>query len=152
MRRPEFAPLVSLVALLALGPVAAVAVCGEAQAPPRDPALDRILGEWRGNSVCVDLEKAPFCHDEVVIYDFTRGDGWHADRTHLKAYKVVDGRRELMGELDFDYDRAAGTWKCEFEAPRVHGRWSFQVEEDRLTGMLVELPSEAVLRKVSAPR
>ncbi|MEZ5313716.1 MAG: hypothetical protein R2862_08735 [Thermoanaerobaculia bacterium] len=53
-----------------------------------------------------------------------------------------------------------GTWPVaaaavcgEAQAPRrVRGRWSFQVEEGRRTGMLVELPSEAVLREVSATR
>lgn len=152
MSRPRLAiaPLLLTAFLSTAGNLSAV--CGEAQAPPRDPARDRILGEWHGSSLCVDLERAPACHDEQVVYYFTRGTGWHSDRTLLRAYRLVAGKQEPMGELEFDYDSAAATWSSELETPRFHGSWTFQVEGDRLTGALLELPSQARLRRVSAAR
>ena len=113
------------------------------------PPSEAIRGSWRGKSVCTDRKAAPACKDEEVIYEFTpMGE----TKVHQKADKLVDGNRVTMGELDFDYDAAGRIWKSEFESPRFHGVWSISVSGDRLTGMLVDVPTRAVLRTVECGR
>lgn len=74
------------------------------------------------------------------------------DSVELKADKIVNGAREHMGvvHLGFDADRRA--WSLEFRSRRFHGRWSYQVQGPVMTGTLVELPSERLVRRVRARR
>ena len=117
----------------------------EGNAPPSEI----IRGTWRGKSVCTDRQRAPACQDEEVVYDFTPVT---ESKVHQKADKLVGGKVVPMGELDFDYDAGARVWKSEIETPRVHAQWSYSVAGDRLSGMLVEIPSRAVLRTVTCGR
>ncbi len=119
-------------------------------AEPR-PA-DAILGEWRGSSICTNREVAPACKDESIVYLFTpmKSDG--AEKVHIEASKIVDGKVLPMGEFDLTYDADEASWSVEFKTPRVHARWSYTVSGDRLAGTLVDLPSNAQVRKVDATR
>jgi len=114
-------------------------------------AASAILGQWRGTSRCTNREIAPACKDEEILYTFTRAEG-SEERIHQKAEKLVGGEFALMGELDFDYVSAERRWKSEFRSPRVHIVWSYALDGDRLSGTAVDVPTGAVVRKVSAAR
>ena len=81
-----------------------------AATPPIDPAGRRIVGEWRGTSLCTNRELAPACKDETVRYVFTGPIGG-TNTYHLVADKLVgqdlpaDGRDGLhlrRRRLDLD--------------------------------------------------
>lgn len=128
---------------------AAVAVAA-ALALVRQPAP--VAGEWRGTSLCVDKAKDPACHDEQVVYQFTRVAG-RADSMALAASKIVAGRLEPMGDLGLHWEAKTSQWVMEFTAPNgFHGLWAFRPAGDRLTGSLTELPSGRLVRRVDAKR
>jgi len=110
-----------------------------------------ILGEWRGTSTCVKSPEFPSCHDEVVVYEF-RKSAAAGDAVTLAAFKIVDGEKQLMGEMDFSFDEKQGAWTSEFRTARYHGLWTFFVKEGAITGTLVDLPSNHVVRNVSVRR
>jgi hypothetical protein len=136
--------LVLLAALAGAGLAAPVAA-GE-------PEGAATLGEWRGPSLCTDRVRAPACKDEEVLYHFTPVAGGPEGKVHLKADKLVDGKFETMGELDFEYDSATKEWKSEFRSPRFHGLWTYAVDGRRLSGTLIDLPSKALIRRISCAR
>jgi len=81
------------------------------------PSPTQLLGTWRGTSTCTDRVAAPACNDEVVVYEFTKGV--KPGTVHWAADKVVNGKREPMGEMDVAYDKTEECWKAEFSSPRV---------------------------------
>lgn len=113
--------------------------------------VEEILGEWRGTSTCVKSPEFPSCHDEVVVYEFRRSSSG-TEAVTLAAYKIVDGEKQLMGEMDFTHDAKQSAWTSEFRSPRYHGLWTFFVKGDSLTGTLVDLPSRHVVRNVAVRR
>jgi hypothetical protein len=123
---------------------------GAERAGAGDSSQAAFLGTWRGTSLCVNRELAPACKDETVVYEVqpARKPG----TVTLKADKIVDGKREPMGDLDFAYDAAEGCWRSEFETPRVHGVWCLVVEGDGLKGSLRVLPQNASVRDVQLKR
>ncbi len=142
MRRPPpfvAVPVLALAFLVGSPPLAAA-----------DPS-SAILGTWRGTSTCTDLERAPACKNEVVVYRFTPAKGKVPGRTTLAAAKIVDGQEVPMGEMDFSWDGAKG-WTSEFTTPRFHALWAYAVDGPELTGTLVDLPTKSTLRRVKATR
>ena len=113
--------------------------------------VEEILGEWRGTSTCVKSPEFPSCHDEVVVYEFRRTASG-SDAVTLAAYKIVDGEKQLMGQMDFSHDAKRGAWTSEFRSPRYHGLWTFVVRGDEITGTLVDLPSQHRVRNVAVRR
>jgi hypothetical protein len=109
----------------------------------------KILGTWRGTSICVDHAKDPACRDEVVVYDIDSLVG--TDSVLFKADKIVGGKRQPMGEMHFGYDPKGTTWSCELKT-RVHALWSFQPGDSVMRGTLVELPSHRLVRRVLVKR
>jgi hypothetical protein len=116
---------------------------GYAQSPP-------IVGYWRGTSTCVDKVRFPACHDEDVLYD-VRAQPGSSDTVQLRAHKIVNGSREFMYELPF-VQAADGSWSAEFRNSRVHGRWVVRVTGQGMTGRLLDLPSERVVRRMALRR
>ncbi len=133
------------------GLLAALALIVSACAAFAAAPVEEILGEWRGTSTCVKSEEFPSCHDEVVVYEFRRAAAG-GERVSLAAYKIVDGEKQLMGEMDFDYDARQSAWTSEFRNARYHGLWTFAVKGDAITGTLVDLPSRHVVRNVAVRR
>jgi hypothetical protein len=105
------------------------------------------VGTWRGSSLCVDREAAPACKDEQVVYEIAANPG-KPNTVTVKADKVVGGKRESMGDLEFTHEAKSGSWTSEFENPRVHVLWRLTVTGETLKGTLVALPSGAVARKM----
>jgi hypothetical protein len=61
-------------------------------------AIVALTGDWTGTSLCTDLKAAPACHDETVVYHITEP---RENAVHIVADKIVDGKPEYMGDLDF---------------------------------------------------
>jgi len=122
-----------------------------AASPPSSPAGNRIRGEWRGTSQCVNLVLAPACKDETVRYVFTGPIGG-TNKYHVAADKLVGKSYQPMGEIDLKYDAADSTWTGALDVPSCKGcRWWFRVRGSRLTGGLTTAAQDT-LRKVMATR
>ncbi len=141
MRKPCFV----LLAVVLFAGVCAVSQGGNVQ-----PAADKLLGTWRGTSICSDRVAAPACNDETVVYVFTPAQKPGAVR--WAADKIVDGRREPMGELELTYDSAAKCWTAEFSSPRVKTVWRLTVNGTHLTGTAQLVPGQQVIRKLDLQR
>ena len=109
-------------------------------------SLEAFLGTWKGTSTCVDLKAAPACKDEVVVYEVTKGP--KAGSALMKADKIVDGKREPMGELTFTYSEPEGAWVSEFRNTRVHLLWRFVINGRRIEGEALLLPARTRVREV----
>lgn len=107
-----------------------------------------LVGTWRGTSTCTDRTAASACRDEVVVYEFTAGA--KPGTVHWKANKVVDGQRELMGEIDLVYDAGESCWAAEFRSPRVRVVWCLVVDGAHLTGTGRLLPGNQTVRSIDA--
>lgn len=108
------------------------------------------IGVWRGTSTCTDRVAAPACHDEVVVYEFTAGA--RAGTVHWRAHKIVEGQRELMGEMDLAYDTEEGCWRAEFNSSRVHSVWCLAVDGAHMTGTGQLLPGKQTIRRINVRR
>ena len=112
------------------------------------PGPSQLLGTWRGTSTCTDRVAAPACNDEVVVYEFT--NGVKPGTVHWAADKVVNGKREPMGEMELAYDEREKCWKAEFSSPRVTGVWRLSVDGNSMTGSARLLPGNETVRKIDA--
>ena len=127
---------VILVAVLvpAIGAAAMARRLVDAQSP------EQLIGLWRGTSTCTDRVAAPACQDERVVYEFTAGD--QPGMVRWAADKIVNGRRERMGELDLTYDKTEACWKAEFSSTRMKSVWRIAVDHDHLTGTCAPAPRQ----------
>lgn len=110
-----------------------------------------IAGVWRGTSLCVRPAASAACHDETVVYRFTI-DPANESIVHQKAFKIVNGSEDLMGEQDFHWDAAEALWIAEFSNPRYHGLWRLRAEGRAMKGELVLLPDRQRVRDVSVTK
>src|SRR5262245_53892063 len=110
------------------------------------PSPAQLIGTWRGTSTCTDRVAAPACRDEVVVYDFTAGK--EAGTVHWVADKIVDGKRETMGEMDAAWDAAESCWKAEYISPRARVVWRLSVDGVHMTGTARLVPGNPTVRKV----
>lgn len=113
------------------------------QAPAHD--VPEIIGTWQGTSTCSDRVAAPACNDEVIVYEMTAGAARGA--AHQKAFKIVNGQRDLMGEMDFTYSAADKCWRAELGARVV---WCLTVSGGAMQGSAWLLPGKQVVRVVQA--
>jgi hypothetical protein len=100
-----------------------------------------VLGDWRGESICVVRESA--CHDEDSLYHVTKlpeKPGWIS----MKLDKIVNGKPVTMGAMDCSYSAAKQSLTCEF--PR--GVMRFSVNENKMEGTMT-LPDGSLWRKIS---
>lgn len=104
-----------------------------------------LVGNWTGDSICVG--PFPACHDEKVIYRIPKGPDT-AGTVTITADKIVNGKPELMGVLDFKYDAAKDTLTCDFVRGNTHGLWEFSVQGNTMEGTLVVLPEKTLARRV----
>ena len=118
-------------------------------APGKHPISPPVIGTWHGESICVGDH--PACKDEDVVYRFEPVAGKPGVVT-LLADKIIDGKREPMGKLEFQYDEAKGTLSSEFTRGHTHGLWEFQLTGDKMEGTLVVFPDMSVARRVKVSR
>lgn len=110
-----------------------------------------ILGTWKGTSTCVKSPEFPSCHDEVVVYE-VKESASGGEAATLAAFKIVDGEKQFMGDLEFTWDAKQEAWVSEFTNGRVHVLWTFFVRGDDITGTLVDLPSKHLIRNVAVKK
>ena len=131
---------------LAVLVVASCAFGVQAASPEHTPA--ELTGTWRGTSTCTDKVAAPACRDEVVVYDFLAGD--KPGIVQWKADKIVNGKREPMGEIELAYDTAEACWIADLETPRGRFVWCLAVDGAHLAGTGWTMPGKKIVRKADA--
>lgn len=109
-------------------------------------SLSKVLGDWEGESVCVDKNR-PACKNEHVVYHLTKKDG-EADGVRMRADKIVNGKPEDMGTLDCKHDAAKSTLTCEFTVNGTHGVFEYAINGDEMDGTLKILPAGTLGRKI----
>jgi hypothetical protein len=100
-----------------------------------------VLGDWRGESICVVRESA--CHDEDSLYHVTRQPekpGW----VSMKLDKIVNGKPVTMGTMECSYGAANQSLTCEF--PR--GVMRFTISGNKMEGTMT-LSDGTLWRKLS---
>lgn len=118
---------------------------GGARASARDEGGSNLVGDWEGESVCG--EGFPSCRGEHVVYHITKPPDERGNVT-IAADKVVNGRAEPMGVIQFEYDAARRTLTGELKGGRFRGVWEFKVEGGAMEGTLTILPDKSVARRV----
>jgi hypothetical protein len=98
----------------------------ERQVPADESGL---LGDWRGESVCVVRDSA--CRDEDSLYHLAKLAG-KPGRFSMKLDKIVDGKPVTMGTTECSYDSAKRALTCEF--PR--GVFRFTIQANKMAGTM----------------
>jgi hypothetical protein len=80
------------------------------------PADDALVGEWRGDSICVVRPSA--CVDEKALYHIQKLS--QPDRYSLQADKIVNGKPVNMGTTDCALARKEQTLTCELPKGAIH--------------------------------
>jgi len=104
-----------------------------------------LVGNWTGDSICVG--PFPACRDEKVIYRIPDAPD-ASGKVTITADKIVNGKPESMGVLDFKYDPEKNTLICDFTRGNTHGLWEFTVKGNTMEGTLVVLPEKTLARRV----
>jgi hypothetical protein len=129
--------------------IAVLILVASLQAPTAHDRTE-ILGTWQGTSTCTDRIAAPACSDEVIVYEVTPGAA--PGMAHQKAFKIVNGQRDLMGEMDFTYSADDHCWRAEFTSPRLTSVWCLAVTGSTMRGSAWLMPGKKVVRVVSAQK
>lgn len=108
-----------------------------------------IIGTWTGESIC--FGKRPACKDEVVVYRFEEVPG-KPDQFTLFGDKIIKGKREPMGKLEFQQDQTTGLYSCEFRVGRTHGLIQLKLTGNTMQGTLVVLPGKKEGRRIKVKR
>jgi hypothetical protein len=114
-------------------------------------AISKLVGNWSGESICVDKEKFPACHDEQVIYRIVIASG-KSDTVTIAADKIVNGKPELMGVFDFLYDAQKQMLTSEVKNTRYHLIFELSVKGDTLEGTLASLPDKTIARHIKVKK
>jgi len=132
--------LLSALAIAALNSL--VATQGEARPAQQVPTDDSgLVGDWRGESVCVVRDGA--CRDEDSLYHLAKlagKPGWLS----MKLDKIVDGKPVTMGTTECSYDSAKRALTCEF--PR--GVFRFTIQGNKMAGTM-NLTDGTLWRKIT---
>jgi hypothetical protein len=137
-------------------------LCGLFTAPPtiaqeekpkgaRGSEISELVGNWSGESVCVNKEKFPACNDEQVVYRIVVATG-KSDAVTITADKIVNGKPETMGTFDFVYDAQKRMLTSEFKNSRVHLIFELTVRGDILEGTLATLRDRTLVRHIKVKK
>jgi Protein of unknown function (DUF4232) len=137
-----------LSALCAAQPLAAQATKGDAA---QSSAISDLTGNWSGESICVNKEKFPACHDEQVVYRIVKASG-KSNTLNITMDKIVNGKPEFMAALDFVYDAQQQTLSGEFTRNNWRGVFEFAVKGDLMEGALTTLPDKTIVRRIKVKK
>ena len=107
------------------------------------------IGTWTGESICFGKRAA--CKNEEVVYRIEEIPG-KPDSVTLLADKIIDGKREPMGRMEFQYDQAKATLSCEFRIGNTHGIITLNLTGDIIEGTLLVLPAKTEGRRIKVKR
>ena len=113
--------------------------------------ISELVGNWSGESICVNKEKFPACNDEQVVYRIVVAAG-KSDTVTITADKIVNGKPETMGVFDFVYDKQKRMLTSEFKNSRVHLIFELAVKGDILEGTLAALPDRTLVRRIKVKK
>lgn len=149
------AAVVLVALLLTLGVIFASALPelrrGARQGEKASDSLSKVLGDWEGESVCVDKNR-PACKNEHVVYHLSKTEGGGPDAVTMRADKIVNGKPEEMGTLECKHDAAKSTLACEFTVNGTHGVFEYVIKGDEMEGTLKLLPSGTLGRKINVKK
>ena len=117
----------------------------------QDGEISKLVGDWFGESTCVNKEKFPACNDEHVVYHVVVASS-KTDTVTITADKIVNGKPEPMGTFDFIYDARKRTLTSEFKNDRVHIIFELVVKGDFLEGTLSTLPERTLVRRIKVKK
>jgi hypothetical protein len=120
------------------------------QGSAQDHPASELVGRWRGTSVCTKADWNSACHDETVVYECSQGAA--PGQVLLRAFKIVQGKPEFMGDLTFSWDDRLRAWVASFANERVHLRVTLEPKGDTLEGRMVLLPEMRVGRQMHVTR
>lgn len=126
----------SLALILAVPPLVA-----QAGAPRPESGGVALIGDWRGESVC--LVKPSACHDEEALYHISALPS-SPGRFSMRGDKIVNGKPEFMGTLECGFDERAGILHCDF----AKGFLNLALSHNRLQGSMY-LPDKTRWRDIS---
>jgi len=90
-----------------------------------------LIGVWKGTSLC-QIKNSP-CHDESVVYHISKnGSG---DSYQISASKIIDGKEDDMGTLNFTFDPQLNILVSVDSANKI--RWEFKVTGKEMHGTLM---------------
>jgi hypothetical protein len=112
---------------------------GQAGKASTDPPL--LIGDWRGDSICVVRPSA--CHDEKALYHVKTVAG-SPHRYTLDADKVVDGKPVFMGSMECSYAPEKHELTCSTPRLVVH----LALDGNSLNGTM-NLPDGTVWRNIT---
>jgi hypothetical protein len=108
-------------------------------------SLTSLAGEWTGSSICTGARAA--CNNESVVYDMRARD---SEIMHVAAYKIVDGKRVLMGESDYTYDAEHRTLTSNVTNGSLHIVWVLTIAGDTaIAGTLTLMPERTLVRNLT---
>ena len=113
--------------------------------------ISKLVGDWSGESICVNKEKFPSCNNERVVYHIVVASG-KTDNVTITADKIVNNKPETMGTFDFVYDARRRTLTNEFKNDRVHIIFELAVKGDLLEGTLATLPDRTLVRRIKVKK
>jgi hypothetical protein len=113
--------------------------------------ISKLVGDWSGESICVNKEKFPACNNEQVVYHIVVASG-KTDTVTITADKIVNNKPVTMGTFDFVYNARRQTLTSEFKNDRVHIIFEFAVKGDFLEGTLATLPDRTLVRRIKVKK
>jgi hypothetical protein len=144
---------ITVLCFIMLGLFAVLTACAQKEKPKdeQNSEIANLIGDWSGESICVNKEKFPACNDEVVVYHIKEVAG-KADTVNLSADKIVNGKPEFMGAFDFIYDSKKHTLTSDVKNERVHFLIEFVVKDDVLEGGITSLPDKTQVRQIKVKK
>ena len=134
--------------LFAVNPVAAQEKQNDEK---QDSGISHLIGNWSGESICVNKDKFPACHDEQVVYRIVKSSG-KSNTLTVTMDKIVSGKPETMGVFDFLYDAEKQTLSSEFTRNNRPGIWEFALKGDLMDGTLATLPDKTIVRRIKVKK
>jgi len=131
--------------------VCSIVAYGEKPDGAQGGEISKLVGDWFGESICMNKEKFPACNDEQVVYHVVVPSG-KTDTVTITADKIVNGKPQAMGTFDFTYDAQKQTLTSEVKNDRVHFIIELAVKGDRLEGTLSTLPERTLVRRIKVKK
>jgi len=90
-----------------------------------------LAGIWKGTSFC--QVKNSGCHDETVVYHVSKGST--SNSYQISASKVIDGKENDMGTLNFNFDPEQKTLLLVDSVQQI--KWEFKITGKEMHGTLI---------------
>jgi hypothetical protein len=110
--------------------------------PATADELERFLGEWHGESIC--LAQGPICNAETMVYRIARHSG-EAGYATVSANKLLNGNLVNIGTLEYRHQN--NELMCEYWL----FVWRMKLYGNKMRGTL-EKSDSTLIRRVTLER